>query len=121
VAVSFISPAQGWLIGSLSCQQCLGVEATFDSGATWAVLPSPNVTLAGPGAAVSNVFFADGENGYLFDPGIQVTHDGGKDWSENNLIAVSQIASANGDVFALSQVPDKPARGLFRAPVGEDT
>ena len=118
--VSFVSPEHGWAIGTLGCQTCLGVEVTEDGGSTWNELPTPDVSVGNTTpSSVSNIYFANTSDGYLFDPGLQVTTDGGHDWSLGSVSSVLQLVTDDGETFALSQLSSgtSPVQ-MFRAPVG---
>jgi hypothetical protein len=67
---------------------------------------------------VSGIYFADPENGYLFGPGLTLTHDGGHSWSRADLPAVIQVTGGDGFVFALSESSVGGPAGLWRNAAG---
>ena len=82
---------------------------TEDGGAHWVGVPAPRVTFGLPDGsqespAVSLVRFADPLDGYAFDPGLWVTHDGARSWHEVDLSGqIRGLAAAAGRVdLALS-------------------
>ena len=75
---SFINANQGWVLGSVGVESCSGLQVTIDGGSTWAALSAPSVPLNlgnQPSNAVTDVYFGDRDNGFLFGPGLEMTHD----------------------------------------------
>jgi len=70
VSVTFVSPRQGWALGSTGA-----LRETADGGRTWSARTSP---AAGGGL---NVRFADARNGWIYGGArLWSTHDGGRRW-----------------------------------------
>ena len=70
--------------------------------------------------ALTDVYFADQKDGFLFGPGLETTHDGGRTWSRGNLPAVTQLTGSDGYVFALSENAGGEG-SLWRTPAGSNT
>ncbi|HVA87659.1 MAG TPA: hypothetical protein VNF73_15245 [Candidatus Saccharimonadales bacterium] len=89
VSVTFASPTEGWVLGSVGCgtSHCLAIVHTLDAGRTWATIPAPPTTLSPdrgwPGATggVGGLRFADPLDGWAFGPELWATHDGGQSWA----------------------------------------
>src|SRR5438552_7664217 len=84
-SVSWVSPKQGWMIGSAPCGQatCTTVLGTTDAGATWnkrGILGGP-LTLEEPSGA-TEIRFADDQHGWAFEPALYATSDGGASWQK---------------------------------------
>jgi hypothetical protein len=74
-----------------------------------------------PGTAVSAVRFADARNGWLFNPALWATHDGGRHWRQLSLTGkVGAIAAANGLAFASVTPPGGGPTRLYTSRVGTD-
>jgi len=96
-AVSFVSPARGWVLGRGGCEDCAALRVTADGGAHWSVLPGPPAPLSPSSrsaSAVTNVAFADHADGFLYGPGLLATHDGGRSWTRQPLPPVKRSVSA---------------------------
>jgi len=141
-ASSFMSASSGFVLGGIGCHFEINgaqppcrpiVVATSDGGRSWRMLSAPPtllppaVTSAGAGGpAVRAITFADPRNGWLYNPGLWATHDGGAHWTRStikgfvlNVVAgggwaYAAVASANG-IGAQS-----PSPTLLRSPVGRD-
>jgi photosystem II stability/assembly factor-like uncharacterized protein len=101
---SFISPETGWVLGQLGCSNCGGLQMTSDGGDQWNVLrePAPLTFTSASAHAVSNIAFASRENGFLYGPGLWVTHDGGNSWSSASLSVVDDLAVGQGYAYAVT-------------------
>jgi photosystem II stability/assembly factor-like uncharacterized protein len=122
-AASFISPTQGWMLGRTGCLDCAVLRVTADGGRHWAGLPSPRMPLwyyTTKSVAVSDVTFADPANGFLFRPGLLVTHDGGRSWRRQSLPPVRQLSLGAGYAFALTRTGTDGRVALWRTPLGQD-
>ena len=98
------------------------LRVTRDGGEHWTALPALPMRLgfvARSSDAVTGVYFANAKNGYLFGPGLELSHDGGQTWSRARLPTVVQLAGGAGYVYAAS---DSPAHGfrLWRNAVGSN-
>jgi photosystem II stability/assembly factor-like uncharacterized protein len=82
VSASFTSYRAGYVLGTRGHTRLPGnamLVKTVNGGRTWTAVPAPAVRLGGaPGTSVNAVFFADASNGWLFNPALWVTHDGGQ-------------------------------------------
>lgn len=91
----------------LPCKALL--ETTANGGSTWAKVSAPNVQLvppftASPATAVSTVRFASKQDGWLFNPGLWQTTDGGKQWHQVALSAVvGTLAVSGGEAYVTTQ------------------
>ena len=128
-SASFVSAQAGYVLGArdcslLPCQALL--ETTANGGATWAKVPAPKVQLvppftASPATAVSTVRFANKNDGWLFNPGLWQTTDGGRKWARVSLSGVvGALAVSGGEAYLSVQ----PANGssdqakLYKSTVG---
>jgi hypothetical protein len=121
-AASFVSPSQGWVLGSGGgCDSCAQLRVTSDGGARWAVLPTPPASLGyytqQPGA-VTDVVFANSSDGFLFGPGLLATDDGGRSWVRQPLPPVLTVRTEGGYVYALTQRGQAGPVALWRSAVG---
>ncbi len=114
-SISFTDRDHGWAFHG-SCDQyalCNDLWATADGGATWREVPAPTgrrkggPPLTDPATgAVHSVVFADTRHGWLADPGLFVTHDGGREWKEERHDgAVFDLAARDGWAWALERPP----------------
>jgi hypothetical protein len=97
-AVTFVSPSDGWLVGTAWCgsASCLAMAQTTDGGYTWNSAPAPIATVAaiGSGTRAVSVRFANHQDGWIYalNPSrVWSTHDGGAHWT---LVPISGLASA---------------------------
>jgi hypothetical protein len=82
-AMSWISPQQGWLLGTAACGQatCTTAIGTTDGAQTWKTLGSLGAPLTNEDSTgVTEVRFADSLHGWAFDPAFWATSDGGATW-----------------------------------------
>jgi photosystem II stability/assembly factor-like uncharacterized protein len=111
VAVTFVSPDDGWALGrSAATPGCAVLAKTSDGGRTWSQVPGPSI----PDACSTNDFggfpgfevrFADRADGWVYTaPGaselpsrLWSTHDGGKTWSQ---LDVPIVGGTIGDLEA---------------------
>jgi photosystem II stability/assembly factor-like uncharacterized protein len=120
---SFISPLHGWVIGTLGCESCAALRVTNDGGSSWVALPAPPVPLDIYGqaqGAVSNVYFADQTNGFLYGPGLESTHNGGLTWSRVSLPPVIEITGGAGYAYALTETSYDAGAILWRTAAGSN-
>jgi hypothetical protein len=115
-SASFVSAQAGYVLGSRGCSllPCKALlETTANGGTTWAKVTAPNVKLvppfsATPATAVSTVRFANSSDGWLFNPGLWQTTDGGKQWRKVALSGVvGALAVSGGEAY----VSAHPANG----------
>jgi photosystem II stability/assembly factor-like uncharacterized protein len=137
-SASFVSATAGFVLGTRNCAGQPGgvgplcpakLEKTVNGGKTWAAVPAPAVKLvesytSTPATAVSTVKFANASNGWLFNPGLWATHDGGKHWARVKLPGmVTSVVAANGVAFAIMQPVGRAASAakLYQSKVGSNT
>jgi photosystem II stability/assembly factor-like uncharacterized protein len=88
---SFVDPQHGWLLDS-GCDKCisLGMFSTRDGGRTWQ--PEKNSLgkeiiqnwHQGIAESVPSISYIDLETGWVYNPGLWSTHDGGLTWDNEN-------------------------------------
>jgi hypothetical protein len=130
--VTFTSPTEGWVLGSVACAsaRCPAIAHTLDAGRTWSTIAAPRTTVhadRGLGAAtagVSGLRFADPLDGWAFGPDLWATHDGGQTWTRVRVAGLTQgpvvaLDAAHGLVHAVLY----DGQGAFRiasSPAGSD-
>lgn len=85
---SWISPKDGWLLGSATCGQttCTSVIGTTDGGKTWNSLGQIDAPLTFEDkSGVTEIRFADAMHGWAFQPSLWATNDGGATWKKKSL------------------------------------
>ncbi len=114
VSFSAVSASQWWILGWAPCgsYSCPTVLETTDGGTSFVALPAPGGPYdgkAGTYPAVSQIRFANPQDGWVFDPDLYATHDGGEHWSEIRLSgSVLSLAAGLDSVFALVAPPYNP-------------
>ena len=107
-----------WLLGSAPCSSppCTSIVRTDDGGRTFVGTPAPRTD------QVSDLRFADTENGFAFGPQLWVTHDAGANWHQVQLNgSVSELAISDGYAYAIVRPASGSAPGrLMRTPVASD-
>jgi hypothetical protein len=111
MSATFVSTHTGMVLGTRSCASsggCLALLRTDDAGRTWTALNAPPVAPSrGYEAGVRTVRFADPQDGWVFDPDLWATHDGGATWTQTTLPSsathgfVSSLEAAAGAVHAM--------------------
>ena len=126
-AVSFVSPAIGFVLGTEGCppgQACrVHLRATADSGTRWHAVAAPDVRLGGGGRAgsarVGAVLFASRDVGWLYGPGLWVTRDGASRWRRIGAPgAILAMTVASGRAYAIVLPAGGSSSELFSSPVG---
>jgi photosystem II stability/assembly factor-like uncharacterized protein len=133
-SASFVSAQTGFVLGARGCSRmpCAAkLEKTVNGGKTWTKLPSPAISVNQPfdgthPSTVSTVRFANANDGWLFNPALWATTDGGKHWHRVNLPGgglVVNVASAGGEVYAEAAplLTGIYQARLFEAPAGGGT
>jgi photosystem II stability/assembly factor-like uncharacterized protein len=131
-SASFVSARTGFVLGTRRCSElpCRALlRKTVNGGTTWTSVPAPAVSLTTPFtvpplSGVSTVRFGDSSDGWLFNPGLWATTDGGGHWHRVALPGeVIAVAASDGVVFAVAE----PVNGglgkaaLYRSRVGTTT
>ena len=128
-SASFVSARTGFVLGTRRCSilPCKALlRRTVNGGKTWTSVPAPAVSLVPPFTApplsnVSTARFSSASDGWLFNPGLWATTDGGRHWHRVALPGeVIAVAASDGVVFAATE----PVNGglgqakLYRSRVG---
>jgi photosystem II stability/assembly factor-like uncharacterized protein len=131
-SASFVSAQTGFVLGTRLCSElpCKALlHKTVNGGKTWTSVPAPPVSLVPPFTApplsdVSTVRFENASDGWLFNPGLWATTDGGGQWHQVALPGeVIALAASDGMVFAATE----PVNGglgearLYQSQVGTTT
>jgi photosystem II stability/assembly factor-like uncharacterized protein len=130
---SFINEAEGWAIGEAPCgdSMCAVVVRTRDGGDRWEPIGAPATageSQTGKSADfVSDLRFADQNNGWAFQRQLWTTHDGGASWRRvelgSSIVALETTAgrafAVMGDCGVELASCSKPFR-LYEAAVGTD-
>jgi hypothetical protein len=129
-SVTFVSLEMGWALGSAHCSSgtCLAVVQTLDGGRTWSAVQAPPTTFApwpystSLASGVSQIRFADPEDGWAYGPDLWSTHDGGLQWTRINLGSVWSLEAAAGAVHAvvLSQLTTTSDLSIESSPTNRD-
>ena len=131
-SASFVSAQAGYVLGARDCSllPCKALlEKTANGGVSWAKVTTPSVQLVPPftttpKTSVSTVKFENANDGWLFNPGLWQTTDGGKQWRKVSLPGVvGALAVADGEVFVSTETPNGSSNGakLYRSAVGSGT
>jgi photosystem II stability/assembly factor-like uncharacterized protein len=128
IAASFVTASSGWVLGDTdwapgagACQRCAGLLQTSDGGRSWRALPAPPAPVGAndsPADAITNIAFANAEDGFLYGPVLLTSHDGGRSWVRVKLPPVRELVLGRGYAYAVTYAPFTPATGLWRAAVG---
>ena len=111
-SVSFVSAQAGFVLGTRRCSElpCKALlRKTVNGGKTWTSVPAPAVSLVPPFngpplSDVSTVRFENASDGWLFNPGLWATTDGGAQWHRVALPGeVVAVAASDGMVFAAAE------------------
>lgn len=136
-SVTFVSAREAMVLGAAPCAEapCPAVVArTTDAGSTWHTLEPPGAPLVAArsaSAGVSELRFADAENGWAFGSELWSTHDGGRSWERVTIngagagATVIDLEAASGLADALVQTPagssGQGTIALYQSPVGSDS
>jgi photosystem II stability/assembly factor-like uncharacterized protein len=104
-SVTFVGNHGGYLgavLGLARCgaNSCLAMAGTASYGTSWTRIGAP----PGTPSSVSQVRFADPENGWAFGPALYATHDGGRSWHLTGPSGerIIDLAAVNGRVLAVA-------------------
>ncbi len=129
-SVTFVSADDGWVLGKATCAsgKCAAIARTADGGRTWVAVHAPNSPIfpspsdASPG--ISELRFADAQDGWAFGPDLWSTHDGGTTWVRQTIPGVASgpnvaaLETVGRTVYAV--VFDGSAYRVASSPVGSD-
>ncbi|MGH2902153.1 MAG: WD40/YVTN/BNR-like repeat-containing protein, partial [Solirubrobacteraceae bacterium] len=116
-ALSWFGGRDGWALAAAPCTgpNCAQLPAspsrlahTTDGGSHWHALPDPPASLRGatgacsPTACVSAISFATPTVGYLYDPDLVMTTNGGHSWHPQPGAKVETLTVANGHVYRVA-------------------
>jgi photosystem II stability/assembly factor-like uncharacterized protein len=131
-SASFVSARTGFVLGTRRCSllPCKALlRKTVNGGKTWTSVPAPTVSLVPPFngpplSDVSTVRFENASDGWLFNPGLWATTNGGRQWNHVSMPGeVIAVAASDGVVFAATE----PVNGglgqakLYRSRIGTTT
>jgi photosystem II stability/assembly factor-like uncharacterized protein len=135
VSASFVSGTTGWLLGlAVPSGTRIVLCRTVDGGRRWSSVPAPPApwpyrssasgppVSTGPGA-VSQIVFADPQDGWAYGPGLWATHDGGAHWHRVGTSGanVTEMAAAAGQVIAVFSQESGTTFAAYTSPAGADT
>jgi hypothetical protein len=106
-SVTFVSLETGWVLGGAPCSSgtCLALLRTSDAARHWSAVSAPPTSfspLNNPNHGVSQVRFADQNDGWVFGPELWSTHDAGAHWSLSTLRGAWSLEAAYGRVHAVA-------------------
>src|SRR2546421_6894783 len=105
-SITFVSPSQAWVLAGARCAGglCAVVLHTLDRGQHWSLLARLPATLGRGAGNVSEIRFANPQDGWAFDPALWATHDGGLHWHQVAIPGpVAALEAANGSAWAVLQ------------------
>lgn len=114
-----------WVLGTAPCKNpvCTSIVRTQDAGRSFRGMPAPRAPLStNPTGSntVSDLRFADADNGYAFGGSLWTTHDGARTWQQHQLPGtVLSVEAAQGTAWAL--VKSGSTHRLYRSPTSEDS
>jgi hypothetical protein len=111
-----VSAETWWLLGTAPCSSppCTSIVRTDNGGRSFVGIPAPRTS------SVSQLRFADGENGFAYGSQLWVTHNAGAAWHPVSLGgSVADLALADGYAYAIVRSRSGAGR-LARAAVGAD-
>ena len=92
-----------WLLGTAPCSSapCTSIVRSLDGGRDWVGIPAPRTPLSGYRSAtgVSQLLFANAEDGWAYGPELWSTHDGGASWH--------QVTVAGGGILSAAVAGDQ--------------
>jgi len=120
-----ISDLTWWLLGTAPCSDppCTSIVRTTDGGQSFVGIHAPRAPLAPAAnqAGVTQLRFADADDGFAYGASLYATHDGGVSWRAVGIGgSVTELAIADGTVYAVVVAPGGGPGRLMSSPVGED-
>jgi hypothetical protein len=134
VSVTFVSSADGWVLGSVPCgsTRCAAIERTGDGGRTWTPATAPKTTArsgidmgSGATSGIARLRFATATDGWAYGPDLWATHDGGASWTKVSAPGVPfgspivALETAGGSVHAAFYDGAQHFR-IATSPIGSD-
>jgi photosystem II stability/assembly factor-like uncharacterized protein len=136
-SATFISADEGWVLGTTDCgpDLCPVIVHTGDGARTWARVHAPATTISTAPqpveatTGVTEIRFADRQDGWVFGPELWATHDGGLSWDRLTLpvarggAPVVALETAAGQVHAVATASGVAFRSGFlvaSSPVDRD-
>ncbi len=102
--IAFIDPSHGWALGywgNAMTRGQIAVCATSDGGRSWEATHAPE-TEVGSNLPVTHIRFADSKNGWVFNPELFSTHDGGQTWiKESPKGEIVSVEPSDGTAWAV--------------------
>ncbi len=108
VDLSWVSANQGWALAECNIGTCFRIAHTLDGGTNWQMLPDPPASSqnghvdCSKTACVAKVRFASPSVGYLFDPSLEMTTNGGKTWILQHGLATETLHVVGGEVYRVA-------------------
>jgi photosystem II stability/assembly factor-like uncharacterized protein len=93
-----ISDSNWWLIGQAPCsvKPCTSVVRTENGGGSFVGLPAPRTS------QVSQIRFANAQDGYAYGPELWYTTDGGESWHQIGLVeSVTELEISGGYAYTI--------------------
>jgi hypothetical protein len=123
ISVSFPSASVGFVLGFAQCQHglCPVVMSTSDGGRSWKKTraPAAQVATLETATTVSDVVFANAQDGWAFGLALWATTDGGASWHQQDAGGdIVGMAVAGGTAYALVGNPVSVKDQLKASPVG---
>jgi hypothetical protein len=128
-SVTFVSPQDGWVLGTAGGS--LALARTQDGGSTWTSVTPPSTHFSGQGIAassgVSGIRFANTDDGWAYGPELWATQDGGGTWTEVTLPGVAagspvwSLETSGGVVAAAVQATGTANLDIETSPVGSSS
>jgi photosystem II stability/assembly factor-like uncharacterized protein len=114
LSVTFVSPDEGWVLGTCGASTCPAIGHTLDGGRHWSQVGVPATTArmaptegASEQTGIDSIRFASPRDGWAYGPELWATHDGGETWTRVSLpdvpagSAVLALETARGTTHAV--------------------
>jgi photosystem II stability/assembly factor-like uncharacterized protein len=108
--------------GNTNCNELL---RTRDGGKTWVTLPRPPLPVADTIGVQRRIRFANLNDGWIYGPGLWVTHDGGATWNRPSIQGLAPdtpvtALETDGEVAHAVFISTAPDVTVVTSPVGRD-
>jgi hypothetical protein len=133
ISVTAVNDNTYWVLGTQQCGSvaCTAIVNTTDAGAHFTEIAAPHastITIDNATRPVSNLRFADSDNGWAYGDALWTTADGGATWADTSLPAggVTDLEAARnpgasaGTAWAVVQ-PSTGGYELWQAPYASGT